>query len=682
MSPSQDRRESPWMIRTYAGYSSARESNALYKLNLSKGQTGLSVAFDLPTQTGYDPDHPMARGEVGKVGVSIAHLGDMEQLFEGIPLDQVNTSMTINATAPWLLALYVAVAQRHGVALSALGGTTQNDLIKEYLSRGLYIFPPQPSMRLMVDVIAYTVKHIPKWNPINICSYHLQEAGATPVQELAFALAAAMGVLDAVKVSGQIGEEQIPRVVGRLSFFVNAGIRFLEETCKMRAFAEMWDDIALRRYGVTDQKFRRFRYGVQVNSLGLTEQQPENNIPRIVLQALGVLLSKQARARALQLPAWNEAIGLPRPWDQQWSLRIQQILAYETDLLELEDIFDGSPVVAAKVDALRDAAWKEIRQIEAEGGILRAIENGSLKRKLVTSQLERMRAIEREDITIVGVNRFTETEESPLTADVDGGFLKVDSHTETEIIEALQKHRKQRNLTEVKTSLNQLYDVAQRGQNIMAASIQCAHAGATTGEWADTLRRAFGEYRAPTGIDITAQVPGNQQREAIVRRRLQQTTTQCKRPPRLLLAKPGLEGHSNGAEQIAIKAQDIGFDVLYKGIRQTIPDIIKTVREERIDLLGLSILSGNHLDVTETVMQQLQKEGLQRVSVIVGGIIPSQDIPQLQRLGVLAVFTPKDFDLNEISALLLDIFRQSQGLSPLGSLTSLSSNATFEKVTP
>ncbi len=664
----EKKHDRPWMIRTYAGYSSAKESNALYKLNLSKGQTGLSVAFDLPTQVGYDPDHPMAQGEVGKVGVSVAHIGDMEQLFDEIPLDQVNTSMTINAPAPWLLALYIAVAQRQGLEMSSLRGTVQNDLVKEYLSRGLYIFPPQPSMRLMVDVITYTVKHIPHWNPINICSYHLQEAGATPVQELAFALSTAMGVLDAVQASGQVRDAQMPQVVGRLSFFVNAGIRFIEETCKMRAFTEMWEHITAHRYGVKDPKLRRFRYGVQVNSLGLTEQQPENNIQRIALQTLGVLLSKKARARALQLPAWNEAIGLPRPWDQQWSLRIQQILAYETDLLELEDIFDGSHVIEAKVKDLTAAAWDEIHQIEAEGGIVPAVESGLLKRKLVQSQTERMRAIERDDITIVGVNRFQETAESPLTQGADGGFMKVATSAEAEIIEALLAHREQRDTAKVKMALAQLFDDAQANVNIMGSSIQCAHAGVTTGEWTHTLRRAFGEYRAPTGIDLVSRIPGKQGRESAVRQRVKRTMEQCGRPPRLLLAKPGLEGHSNGAEQIALKAQSIGFEVIYKGIRQTPSDIVKTIRDEKADLLGLSMLSGSHLVLTKAIVEELQQEGLGHVEIIVGGIIPPEDIPALKKLGVVATFTPKDFDLNEVSAILLDIFRKKQGLPTFGKL--------------
>lgn len=662
------KRDRPWMIRTYSGYSSAKESNALYKLNLSKGQTGLSVAFDLPTQVGYDPDHPMARGEVGKVGVSIAHIEDMEQLFEGISLDQINTSMTINATAPWLLSLYIAVAQRQGIELSALRGTTQNDLIKEYLSRGLYIFPPQHSMRLMVDVISYTVQNIPRWNPINICSYHLQEAGATPVQELAFALATAMGILDAVKASGQVPKDRMARVAGRLSFFVNAGIRFIEETCKMRAFTSMWDDITKNRYDVTDPKLRRFRYGVQVNSLGLTEQQPENNIQRIVVQALGVLLSKKARARALQLPAWNEAIGLPRPWDQQWSLRIQQILAYETDLLELDDILDGSHVIEAKVKELTEAAWAEIREIEAEGGIIPSVESGLLKRKLVSSQLERMRAIERGDIKIVGVNEFRQTEDSPLTSGADGGFMKVSSTAEQEIMDAFAVYKAKRDNQKAKLALTELYDVAKSGTNIMDASIKCAHAGVTTGEWANTLRRAFGEFRAPTGTDITHQAPGNQARESAVRQRVQSTVEQCGRPPRLLVAKPGLEGHSNGAEQIALKAQSIGFEVIFKGIRQTSDDIIKSVRDEKADLLGLSMLSGSHLELTETIVAGLRKEGLEHVKVIAGGIIPPEDEPALQKMGVAAVFTPKDFDLNEVSAILLDVFRAKQSLPALGPL--------------
>src|SRR5919106_85002 len=571
-------RDRPWVMRTYAGHSSAHESNALYRLNLAKGQTGLSVAFDLPTQTGYDPDSPLARGEVGKVGVPISHLGEMRSLFEGIPLDEMNTSMTINATAMWLLALYLVIAEEQGVEPEQLAGTTQNDIIKEYLSRGTYVFDPEHSLRLTTDTIAYAVNHMPVWNPINICSYHLQEAGATPVQELAYAMCTAIAVLDAVRDSGQIPVERFGAVVGRMSFFVNAGVRFIEELCKMRAFVELWDELTGERYGVADPKLRRFRYGVQVNSLGLSEQQPENNVYRILLEALAVVLSKRARARAVQLPAWNEALGLPRPWDQQWSLRLQQILAYETDLLEFDDLFDGAPVVQAKVAALAGEARAELARIEAMGGALAAVESGYMKQRLVESNGRRLAAIAAGTQPVVGVNCFTETAESPLAAGADG-FLTIDPAAEAEQIERLRAHRATRDAGAVARALEHLRQAAAEGRNIMAPSIACARAGATTGEWADTLRAVFGEYRAPTGVSgARAQI--DQRRLAGVRARVDQLTESLRRRPKMLVGKPGLDGHSNGAEQIALCARDCGFEVVYDGIRLTPARIAAAALEE------------------------------------------------------------------------------------------------------
>lgn len=642
-------RDGPWLIRTYAGHSTAAASNALYRSNLAKGQTGLSVAFDLPTQTGYDADHPLAKGEVGKVGVPISHLGDMETLFEGIPLERMNTSMTINATAPWLLALYVACAERQGVARKVLQGTTQNDIFKEYLSRGTYIFPPQPSLRLIGDVIAFTLAEIPKWNPINVCSYHLQEAGATAEQELAYALATAITVLDFVRDGGQVDPDAFPRVVGRISFFVNAGVRFIGELCKMRAFTELWDEICRERYGITEEKYRRFRYGVQVNSLGLTEQQPENNVYRILLEMLAVVLSKKARARAVQLPAWNEALGLPRPWDQQWSLRLQQIVAYETDLLEYDDIFDGNPVIEAKVAALREGARAELARVEEMGGAVAAVESGYMKERLVESAVARFRAIESGELTVVGVNRFVESEPSPLIAQGDGGFLAPDPEAEARQIEGLYAWRAARDGKRVAAALADLEAAAREGRNIMEPSIACAHAGVTTGEWAERLRSVWGEYRAPTGVGKAAPAAsGNRERLAALRRRVAEVSERLGRRIKMLVGKPGLDGHSNGAEQIAFRARDAGFEVVYEGIRLTPAQIVGAALEEGVHVIGLSILSGSHLPLVEEVLKRLEDEGMEDVPLVVGGIIPPQDAEALRQAGVAAVFTPKDFDMTAI----------------------------------
>jgi len=662
MSATLPERDRPWMMRTYAGFSSAEESNRLYQLNLSRGQTGLSVAFDLPTQTGYDPDAERARGEVGKVGVSIAHLGDMDRLFDGLPLDRMNTSMTINATAAWLLSLYIATAERQGADQSQLQGTTQNDIIKEYLSRGTYIFPPEPSLRLTTDVITYTVNKIPKWNPTNICSYHLQEAGATPVQELAYAFSTAVAVLDAIRNSGQIEADAFANVVGRTSFFVNAGIRFVEECCKMRAFVDKWEQLTRERYGVDDPKMRRFRYGVQVNSLGLTESQPENNVQRIVLEMLAVTLSKKARARAIQLPAWNEALGLPRPWDQQWALRMQQVLAIETDLLEYGDILDGSPIIDAKVRELVDGAEAEMQRVQEEGGMVQAIETGYVKRQLVTSHTARMRSIEAGDLKIIGINSFTETAESPLTSGGDSGIMKVDPAAEREQIERLQAFRSSRNTKEVETALDNLKTTAASGNNIMPASIRCAHAGVTTGEWSSVLREIFGEYRAPTGIDISTQNMAGSDSVDKLREQTRRTGDELGRPLKILVGKPGLDGHSNGAEQIAVKARDVGFEVVYEGIRLTPEQIVKAAEEEGVHLIGLSVLSGSHLELVEDAMSRLHSVGLAELPVIVGGIVPPEDEVNLKSLGIAAVYTPKDSDMNLIMADLVNIIRESNGL--------------------
>jgi len=637
-------RDKPWIFRTYAGHSTAADSNALYRKNLAKGQTGLSVAFDLPTQTGYDSDHVLARGEVGKVGVPICHLGDMRALFDGIPLETMNTSMTINATAAWLMALYIAVADEQGAPRASLQGTIQNDIIKEYLSRGTYVFPPSPSMRLIKDVILFTTKEIPKWNPINVCSYHLQEAGATPVQELGFALATAVAVLDTVKASGQVAPDRFGDVVGRISFFVNAGLRFVTELCKMRAFTELWDEITRERYGITDAKQRLFRYGVQVNSLGLTEPQPENNVARILIEMLAVTLSKNARARAVQLPAWNEALGLPRPWDQQWSLRMQQILAYETDLLDYGDIFDGSGEITRKVDALKRQAKEELKRIEDMGGAVAAVDTGYMKQQLVESNTARLEAIERGEQVVVGVNKYLESEPSPLAASADA-ILTVSEDAERGQIEKLKAWRAQRDSKAVQEALAELKRAAAGNANIMPASIQCAKAGVTTGEWGWTLREAFGEYRAPTGV-------GRAMRNDVsglddIRADVDRVSRKLGRRLTFLVGKPGLDGHSNGAEQIAVRARDAGMQVVYEGIRLTPEEIVDAARKQNAHIIGLSVLSGSHLPLVEDVVGRMKQAGLD-VPVVVGGIIPPEDAAELEKAGVAAVYTPKDFELNRI----------------------------------
>ena len=639
------------MMRTYSGHSTAAASNELYRTNLAKGQTGLSIAFDLPTQTGYDPDHPLAGGEVGKVGVPVCHLGHMETLLDQIPTGQMNTSMTINATAAWLLGLYVANAENQGVASEDLRGTTQNDIVKEYLSRGTYIFPPEASRRLIVDMIAYCAEHVPNWNPINICSYHLQEAGATPVQEIAYSLANAIDILDSVRDSGQVPPERFDRVVGSISFFVNSGIRFVEEVCKMRAFTEMWDHICEERYGVTDPKMRRFRYGVQVNSLGLTEAQPENNIQRIVLEALGVTLSKRARARSLQLPAWNEALGLPRPWDQQWSLRIQQVLAHETDLLEYGDIFDGSHVVEGLTAELIAAAQEELDDVLGRGGAFAAIDE--LKGRLVSSHTERMRRIEGGDLTVVGVNDFEETAESPLGG--DGNILRVDPAVEAQMSDDVAQWRTQRDSAAVASSIEQLRAAANGTENIMGPTIAAAKAGVTTGEWAQTLREVFGEYRAPTGIS------GARGGSTGLREVADRSQAMADGPPRLLVAKPGLDGHSNGAEQIAVAARDAGMEVVYEGIRVTAEHIAATARDEDVDVVGLSILSGSHLQLVPDVVKALRTEGV-TAPVVVGGIIPADDRQVLLDGGVSRVYTPKDYELVAIMSDIVDVVTEARSV--------------------
>ncbi len=640
-------RDKPWIFRTYAGHSTASASNALYRANLAKGQTGLSVAFDLPTQTGYDSDHVLARGEVGKVGVPVSHIGDMRALFEGIPLDRMNTSMTINATAPWLLALYVANADAQGIDRAKLTGTTQNDIIKEYLSRGTYVFPPGPSLKLTTDVITYTYTHVPKWNPVNVCSYHLQEAGATPVQELAFALANAIAILDAVKASGTVPEAEFPALVGRISFFVNAGLRFVTELSKMRAFVDLWDEITAERYGVEDPKYRRFRYGVQVNSLGLTEQQPENNVYRILIEMLAVVLSKDARARAVQLPAWNEALGLPRPFDQQWSIRMQQIMAYETDLLEYGDIFAGSSEIAAKVEDLKTQARAELARIEEMGGAIEAVEASYMKRKLVESNTERLRAIEAGEQIVVGVNRFTESEPSPLAEGADGGILTIDENVEREQIERLNAWRDGRDDNAVTAALSELRASAQEDRNLMEPSIAAARAGATTGEWGGVLREVFGEYRAPTGVSGAA-ASGSANGTAELRARVDAASSKIGRRIKFLVGKPGLDGHSNGAEQIAVKARDCGMEVVYGGIRSTPEEIVNAALEEGVHVVGLSILSGSHVPLVRDVMNRMRDEGLTDIPVVVGGIIPAEDEATLKQCGVAAVYTPKDYQLSDI----------------------------------
>ncbi len=640
-------RDKPWLFRTYSGHSSARASNALYRTNLARGQTGLSIAFDLPTQTGYDADHPLAKGEVGRVGVPVGHLGDMQALLDGIPLAEMNSSMTINATAAWLLALYVAVAEKQGVARATLQGTTQNDIVKEYLSRGTYIFPPGPSLRLTSDTIAFTAREMPKWNPVNVCSYHLQEAGATPVQEMAYTLATALAVLDAVKQSGQVPDEQFPAVVGRISFFVNAGIRFVTELCKLRAFAELWDEITQARYKVADPRHRLFRYGVQVNSLGLTEQQPENNVYRILLEMLAVVLSKRARARAVQLPAWNEALGLPRPWDQQWSLRLQQIVAYETDLLEFGDIFDGSHEIAQKVAALKAEAVAELERVLALGGAVAAVEQSYMKQRLVESNARRLAAIESGEQVVVGVNRYAESAPSPLLSGGDAGFLAIDPQAEAEQVAALQAWRAQRDARAAAEALNELRRAAAEGSNVMEPSIACAHAGVTTGEWGDVLRQVFGEYRAPTGVARAAPGADPAQLES-VRRRVRAASDRLGRRLKFLVGKPGLDGHSNGAEQIAVRARDCGFEVVYEGIRLTPAQIVNAAVEEGVHVVGLSILSGSHVALAREVLEGLRSAGIGEVPVVVGGIVPPEDERTLLAAGIARVFTPKDYDLTRV----------------------------------
>jgi (2R)-ethylmalonyl-CoA mutase len=644
--------DQPWILRTYSGHSTAEASNRLYRQNLAKGQTGLSIAFDLPTQTGYDADHALARGEVGKVGVPIGSLDDLDALLAEIPLDRMNTSMTINATAPWLLALYIAVAERRGIERGLLRGTTQNDIVKEYLSRGTHIYPPQASMRLTTDIVEFTVDEVPKWNPINISSYHLQEVGATPVQEIAFALANAMAVLDGVDVPS----DKLPAVVGRISFFCNAGIRLIEEMCKMRAFTRLWDRITAERYGVEDPKLRRFRYGVQVNSLGLTEAQPENNVARIVLEALAVILSKGARTRSLQLPAWNEALGLPRPWDQQLSLRIQQILAYETDLLEYDDLFDGSPVIEAKVREIEEQALQEIERVQEIGGAVAAVESGYMKRALVESNAARVRAIEAGERAVVGVNRYEETEDSPLVQNLASSILSVEESAEREQVERLEAHRARRNAQEAEAALAQLREVVAAGGNVMPPSIRCAHAGVTTGEWADALRAIFGEYRAPTGVEAPiAAVRGDGSLE-VLRERVDAISQTLGRRLKLLVGKPGLDGHSSGAEQIALQARDAGFEVVYEGIRTTPQAIATSAEQEGVHLVGLSILSGSHLTLVPEVVERV------RVPVVVGGIIPQDDAQKLLDNGVAAVYTPRDFDIRRIVGEMIEIAARAHGV--------------------
>jgi len=638
---SQAQKDRPWLIRTYAGHSTAKASNALYRANLAKGQTGLSVAFDLPTQTGYDSDHTLARGEVGKVGVPVCHLGDMRTLFDEIPLEQMNTSMTINATAPWMLALYIAVAEEQGADVKTLQGTVQNDLIKEYLSRGTYICPPKPSLKLIGDVAEYCYKNVPKWNPMNVCSYHLQEAGATPEQELAYALATAIAVLDELKP--RVAPEDFPALCGRISFFVNAGIRFVTEMCKMRAFVDLWDEILTERYGVTDPRHRRFRYGVQVNSLGLTEQQPENNVYRILIEMLAVTLSKKARARAVQLPAWNEALGLPRPWDQQWSMRMQQIMAFETDLLEYEDLFDGNPAVDAKVEALKEGARHELSNLEGMGGAIQSIEY--MKSRLVDSNADRLNKIERNETIVVGVNKFTNGEESPLTTG-DGGIMVVDPAVEADQIERLHAWRADRNEDAVRSALSALRAAAQSGDNVMEPSIAAAKAGVTTGEWAAEMRAVFGEYRGPTGVSrgVSNKTEGLDD----IRGAVDAVSDKLGRRLSFLMGKPGLDGHSNGAEQIAFRARDCGMDISYEGIRLTPDQIIEAARENAPHVIGLSILSGSHLPLVEEVLQKQRDAGLGHIPLIVGGIIPDEDAKRLLAMGVARVYTPKHFELNMI----------------------------------
>ncbi|MDQ6850041.1 MAG: methylmalonyl-CoA mutase family protein [Actinomycetota bacterium] len=656
--PTDEHHDKPWLMRTYAGHSSPVESNALFRRNLGKGQTGLSVAFDLPTQTGYDPDAELARGEVGKVGVPVSHIGDVRALFDGIPMEQMNTSMTINAPAMYLLALYLSVAEEHGADFTALSGTTQNDIIKEYLSRGTYIFPPAPSLRLITDLIAYTVAHVPRWNPINVCSYHLQEAGATPVQEVAFALCTAIAVLDSVRDSGQVPETEFGEVVARISFFVNAGVRFVEEMCKMRAFRELWDEITLERFGVGDPKQRRLRYGVQVNSLGLTEAQPENNVYRILLEMLAVTMSKDARARAVQLPAWNEALGLPRAWDQQWSLRMQQVLADESDLLEYDDLFVGSTVVAAKVAEIKAGARAEIDQILELGGAVAAVESGYLKSALVSSLARHRRRIESGEAVVVGVNKYIETEPNPLAGGTDGAILSVDPAVEEAAKTAIRKWRADRDPDDVDNALDALRDAAKTDENLMPASLACAKVGVTVGEWAGVLRDVFGEYRPPTGV---AGASGGGGSLGDVPQRVRALGEQLGRPLKLLVGKPGLDGHSNGAEQIALRARDAGFEVVYAGIRLTPAQLVSAAVEEDVDVVGLSVLSGSHLSAVPDVIDGLHAAGLDDVPVVVGGVIPAADAAQLRSRGVARVFTSKDFELTDVLGQIVDAIEDARG---------------------
>ncbi|NLJ53352.1 MAG: protein meaA [Intrasporangiaceae bacterium] len=677
--PARPERDRPWVMRTYAGHSSAAASNELYRRNLAKGQTGLSVAFDLPTQTGYDPDHVLSRGEVGKVGVPISHIGDMRRLFDSIPLGEMNTSMTINATAMYLLALYQVAAEEQAEAageapaavIARLAGTTQNDIIKEYLSRGTYVFPPAPSMRLITDMVNYTVSAIPKWNPTNICSYHLQEAGATPVQEIAYAMSTAVAVLDAVRASGEVPEEEFGTVVARISFFVNAGVRFVEEMCKMRAFTSLWDELTRDRYGVQDPKQRRFRYGVQVNSLGLTEAQPENNVQRIMLEMLAVTLSKDARARAVQLPAWNEALGLPRPWDQQWSLRMQQVLAFETDLLEYDDIFTGSAVIEAKVDELVAGAKEEMARIEEMGGAVAAVESGYMKSALVASHALRRQRIEAGEDIVVGVNRFETTEPNPLTADLDAAIQTVDADVEAKAVEAIRQWRSERDADpergpRAEQALAALKEAAGTTENLMAASLECARAGVTVGEWAGALREVFGEFRAPTGVSgSVGTADAGTGRLADVRADVTRTSEELGERLRVLVGKPGLDGHSNGAEQVAVRARDAGFEVVYQGIRLTPAEIVAAAVAEDVHIVGISILSGSHMELVPEILEGLEQAGADDVPVIVGGIIPESDAARLKALGVAEVFTPKDFGLNDIMGRFVDIIRANRGLEPL-----------------
>ena len=654
-------KQKPWLIRTYAGHSSAEASNNLYKKNLKKGQTGLSVAFDLPTQTGYDSDHVLAKGEVGKVGVPISHIGNMERLFKNIPLEKMNTSMTINAPAAWLLALYIATAEKQGVDKKKLSGTTQNDITKEYLSRGTYIFPPKPSLKLSTDIIHYTTMEVPKWNPINICSYHLQEAGATPEQELSFALITAIGIIETLSKESSIDKSLFEKIVGRISFFVNSGMKFITETAKMIAFTELWDEICKKRFKVKDEKFRRFRYGMQVNSLGLTELQPENNVYRILIQMLPVVIAKNSRARAVQLPAWNEALGLPRPWDQQWSLRLQQIMAYETDLLEFDDVFEGSKVLKNKVNKLKKSFYNQIKEIDKLGGLVEAIENGFMKSKLVESQTIRQKSIETGEQQVVGVNCYTEGEESPLTNVNDGGFMKVDEKAEKKQIEDLKKFKSKRNEKKINSLLNQLKNTAKEGRNIMEISIKCAHAGITTGEWSNVMREVYGEYRAPTGIVSSHISKQNILKSEIklLQKEVNMLEKKIKRRPKMLVGKPGLDGHSNGAEQIAVRARDIGLEVVYDGIRSTPEQLVVAAIEEGVHIIGLSILSGSHVHLVKTIVELLKKNNLSKIPVIVGGIIPPVDEKKLISIGVKAVFTPKDFKIEDIMKSLVAIIRES-----------------------